>query len=143
MLLGIKKMRIIYIVLLLGCNIFYSCISNKNNVLLELIKEDSFFNDFEVIGDKVFIKCIITVKNNTENNIQYKINAIFEDDVRIGLLKNEKLEGYAEDLMSNVFIISASETIKYQTVIFVGEFAGNYRKYNRELPKNINIVLLE
>jgi hypothetical protein len=108
-----------------------------------LIKEDSFFNDFEVVDDKVFIKCIITVKNNTENNIQYKINAIFEDDVRIGLIRNEKLEGYTEDLMSNVFTIPANETVKYQTVIFVGEFAGNYRKYNRELPKEINIILLE
>jgi hypothetical protein len=110
---------------------------------LEIINENSWFNDFEVIGDKVLIECKITIRNNTENNIQYKINAVFEDDVQIGLLKYEKLEGYKEDLVNNIFSISANETVKYQTVIFIGEFAGNYMKSNRALPKKINIILLE
>jgi hypothetical protein len=110
---------------------------------LEIIYERSWFSDFEVIDDKVLIKCKIAIKNNTENNIEYRINAIFKDDVRIGLLRKETLEGYKEDLVTNVFTISANETIENEKIVFIGEFAGNYQKHDRNLPKKINIILLE
>jgi hypothetical protein len=122
----------------------FSCISTKNQKLgLEIIYKKSWFNDFEVIDDKVLIKCTITIKNNTGNNIEYRINAIFNDDVRIELLRNETLEGYKEDLVTNVFTISSNETIEYEKIVFIGEFAENNQKHDRNLPKKINIILLE
>jgi hypothetical protein len=120
-----------------------SCVSLKPNNDLELIKKESYFNDFKIIDDKVYIECRITIKNNTDKNIIYRINAIFKDDVHIGLLKNEVLEGYNEDLINNIFNISARETIKYQKIIFIGDYTGNYIKHDRELPNKINIILME
>jgi hypothetical protein len=110
---------------------------------LEIINEKSFLSDFDVIDDKVLIKCIIAIKNNTGSNIKYKINAISIEDVRTGLLKNEILEGFKEDLVTNVFTISANETVEYEKVVFIGDFAGNKLKHDRNLPDKINIILLE
>jgi hypothetical protein len=135
-------MKCIYLILFFSFFVILPCYSKGNNDL-ELIKKESYFNDFKIIDDKVYIECKITIKNNTGKNIKYKINAIFNDDVRIGLLKNEILEGYNEDLENNIFNISANETIKYQKIIFIGDFAGNYIKHDRALPKKINIILLE
>ena len=131
------------VLLLCCCNIFISCISMKNEKNdLEIINEESWLSDFEVIDDKVLVKCIITIKNNTGNNIKYKINAISKEDVATGLLKNEILEGFKEDLVNNIFNISANETIKYK-IVFVGDFAGNILKRDRNIPDKINIIILE
>jgi ribosomal protein S8 len=135
-------MKSIYFILFFSFFVILPCYSKGNNYL-EIIKKESYFNDFKIIDDKVYIECKITIKNNTVKNIKYGINAIFKDDVRIGLLKNEILEGYNEDLLNNIFNISANETIKYQKIIFIGDFAGNYIKHDRALPKKINVILLE
>jgi hypothetical protein len=139
----VKIMKGNFFVLLFPFLVILSCNSLKINNDLELIIKESYFNDFRIIDDKVYIECKITIKNNTDKNIKYRINAIFKDDVRIGLLKNEILEGYNENLENNIFNISANETIKYQKIIFIGDFAGNYKKFNRELPKKINVILME
>ncbi|MDR0319959.1 MAG: hypothetical protein LBI28_00510 [Treponema sp.] len=131
-----------FTLLFLCCNIFFSCLSLPAPSDLELINEKSWLSDFEVIDDKVLIKCRITIKNNTGNDVKYKINAISRDDVDLGLLRNEIIEGYKEDLVTDVFTISANETVE-ERIIFVGDFAGNYQKHDRLLPKTINIILLE
>ena len=134
---------IIFIAVLLASHNMLFPIGSKENVQLEIINEKSYFNDFTIIEEKVYIECRITIRNNTEKNISFKINATFEDDVRLGLLQNDLLEGYNEDLINNVFSIPANETIAYWKIIFIGDFAGNYKKHDRALPKKINIVLLE
>ena len=132
------------VLLLCCCNIFISCISMKNkNNDLEIINEKCWLSDFEVIDNKVLVKCIITIKNNTGNNIKYKINAISKEDVATGLLKNEILEGFKEDLMNNIFNISANEIIEYEKIVFIGDFAGNILKRDRNIPDKINIIILE
>jgi hypothetical protein len=139
-----------------------SCLSfafgskEKNNV--KIIKEESWFNNFYVIDDIVFMECIISIKNNTENDISFKLNAICNNDVQLGLLKNNILAGYKEDifrsavsaeyiykkysegLLTDVFIISANETIEHLRVIFIGDSAGNHQKTNRALP---DIIIIE
>jgi hypothetical protein len=141
-------MKSIYFVLLFCFFGILLCYGKGNNDL-EIIKGDdghgrkSHFNDFKIVDDKVYIECIITIKNNTEKNIKFRITAEFKDDALSGLLKNEILEGYNEDLVNNTFNISANETIEYQKIIFIGDFAGYYIKHDRELPKKINIILIE
>ena len=136
-------MRKVIIFFVIFNNFFvFSCNNVKENILLEILKEKSYFHEFEVINEKVLIRCNIFIKNNTKNNVSFKINAIFKDDVRTGLIKQEILEGYNEDLETNIFTISANEIVNF-TVIFLGEFAGQYQKHNRELPKKINIDILK
>ena len=49
-----------FVLLLFHFSIILSCISIKPNNDLELIKKESYFNDFKVIDDKVYIECKIT-----------------------------------------------------------------------------------
>jgi hypothetical protein len=153
-----KWIKIIIIsIIILSIN---SCLSfgSKEKNSVEIIKEESWFNNFYVIDDIVFIECIISIKNNAENNICFKLNAICNNDVQLGLLRNNILVGYKEDifrstvsaeyiyekyregLLTDVFIISANETIEHLRVIFIGDFARNHQKSNRALP-DINIII--
>ena len=139
-----RKISIIIALLVMSSNLLFSLgLKEKENKILEIIEEKSFFNDFKVIDEKVLIECKITIKNNSDKNLSFKINAVFEDDVNLGLLKYKTLEGYKNDLINNIFTISANEIIEYCQIIFIGESAGNYQKANRNLPKEINIILLE
>jgi hypothetical protein len=84
----------------------------------------------------------VTIKNNTNNFNIFRINAVFEDDVRIGLLENKILEGYEDDLEMNVFTILPNEIIEYKKIIFIGKFAGTYQKYSKALSE-IYIIIIE
>jgi hypothetical protein len=134
----ISKLLLIIMLVIVNQNIF--SLGSKENI--ELIKEKSYFNDFEVINDRVFIECKLTIKNNTNNFYSFRINALFNDDVKIKLLENKFFEGYSEDLNSSIFFISPDEILEYTKVVFVGKFAGNYQKYSRALPE-INIIIIE
>jgi len=56
----IYRQNILFIVFLFHFFAILSCISIKPNNDLELIKKESYFNDFKVIDDKVYIECKIT-----------------------------------------------------------------------------------
>jgi hypothetical protein len=133
--------KLIFIILLVIVNndIFAFGLKEKENI--ELIKEKSYFNDFDVINEKVFIECVLTIKNNTNRFYNFRINALFEDDVK-KLLENKFLEGYSEDLNSSIFSIAPNEIFEYKKVVFVGKFAGRRQKHDRALPE-INIIIIE
>lgn len=100
----------------------------------------SYFSDFKVNGEKVYIYCKMTITNSSLIDKTFRLNAILKDDVKIGkigkigLLKSDNLKGYNEDLSSDIFTI---EKNKYNifSVVFVGEFAGTYEKHDRNLPE--------
>jgi hypothetical protein len=121
---------------------FLFSFGQKEKENLELIKEESSFHEFKVENDKVLIECYLTIKNNTENFYKFRINAIFENDVKMKLLENKILEGCLDDLETNVFTISPNETIESIKIIFIGKFGGNYRKHDRALP-DIYIIVVE
>ena len=85
---------------------------------------------------KVLIYCTLLITNptNTEKNLAFSAN--FENDVKIGLLKEGQLVGYQTDLKTNIFTIDKGEN--WIDVVFLGEYAGTNKKYDRLLP-NIQI----
>lgn len=56
------------------------------------------------------------------------------NDVDLGLLKQDNLKGYNQDLTSDKITIE-KKTTKTFSVMFVGDFAGTNKKYDRNLPE--------
>ncbi len=108
---------------------------------LDIVKDKSYFSDFYVKGEKVYIQCEITIKNSSSVNKAFKLNAIFKDDVELGLLKDENLKGYNQALTNNEFVI-AKQSTSSMSVSFVGNFAGINKKHDRNLPE-IVITIVE
>ena len=116
--------------------------SGKNDKLipkLELVSDQSGgIEDFYIEDDKVYINGGITIRNNTEDELSYSLTANSEADFQSGLLTSAILKGFDENLSTNIFSIGRHEvqTIK---IIFVGDYAGYPKKYDRLMPK-ITIV---
>lgn len=126
---------------------------------LEVVKDTSYFSDYKVDGEKVYIYCAVTIKNSSSEEKTFKLNALFNDDVKLGLIKNSDLKGYKAnpdeikllingdlkgsniDLSNDAFTIGKKDSGTFP-VVFVGEFAGTNKKHDRLLP-TIEITEIE
>ena len=115
-----------------------SC-SKANQIYVD--KNQSYFSDFEVEGDKVFIKCHITIENTFEDEKTVTISAILPEDVSNGLLKADPVKALEEDGSEMKFVLSPNMLNSFD-VVFVGEYAGTNQKANRLLPE-IYIEIVE
>lgn len=107
---------------------------------ISLVKSESYFSDFNVKNQKVYLDCYITLKNisNTEKTV--KLTASFPDDVNTGLLKESILPGLNKNNKESKFIIHPNSQKSFN-VTFVGDFAGTIQRHERLLPKvNITVV---
>jgi len=127
----------IVVVLVIGIMIFaisFERSLSKSQPEVTLIEKDSWFSDFEVVGDKVNIKCYVTLLNTFDEDKKVTLSAVFPDDVKLGLLKEEKL--FAKDSKGE----KAEYTLLYGFrsgfyVTFVGDFGGVNMKHDRLLPE--------
>ena len=108
--------------------------------LITIDKSKSFFSDFEIRDDKVYILCNVVIKNTFSIEKEIKLNAIFNDDKESGLLKEALLAGYKDDFETDIFCVNSGETII--KVFFVGDWGGNRIKHDRNLP-DINITIIQ
>ena len=113
------------------CIVFFTT-SIKDQI--SIVKTESYFSDFEVKGNKVYIKCYITLKNtyNTEKTI--RIVAKSPEDVTTGLLKNADLISLNESGEVMEYKLPSKSKKSYY-VTFVGDFAGKNKKHDRNLPQ--------
>ena len=102
----------------------------KNNV--ELLHSDSYYDEFYINKDKVFLKCYVTIENSSHNDEYIYLTANMEEDADNGLLKSPLVSGYNKK-GSDKFFIPANSKRGYD-VIFIGDFAGKSVKLNRRLP---------
>ncbi len=103
-------------------------------------KNESFFSDFEVANDKVFIKCHVTLANTFDTEKTVKLSARLPEDVTIGLLKNDEVKVLNEDGSEKEFALSPNVSNSFE-VVFVGEYAGTNQKSDKNLPEiDIKIV---
>lgn len=107
--------------------------SNKKE-LCTIIVDQSYFDDFEVIDNKVLIYCEICIQNNTNLNQEFFLKADFKEDKQCRLLKDRYLYACNDSNEKQLFYIGAKDTV-YLNVTFVGEFGGNRRKANRLFPQ--------
>jgi hypothetical protein len=104
-------------------------------------KSQSYFSDYEVEDDKVFIKCHITIENTFKDEKVVTLSAILPEDVTNGLLKNETAKALKEDGSEMEFVLLPNTSNSFD-VVFVGEYAGTNQKANRLLPE-IDIEIVE
>ena len=107
---------------------------------IKLNEEKSFFSDFKIENDKVYIYCTLFIENKSDTEKVISLNASFEKDVEIGLLKEVLVSGYSLDESTQEFKLQKGEN--QVDVIFVGESAGADKKYDRLLP-DIEITEIE
>jgi hypothetical protein len=115
-----------------------SC-SRANQIYVD--KSQSYFSDYEVEDDKVFIKCHITIENTFKDEKVVTLSAILPEDVTNGLLKNETAKALKEDGSEMEFVLLPNTSNSFD-VVFVGEYAGTNQKANRLLPE-IDIEIVE
>lgn len=134
-----NKMKKLFLLFLVIISVVLILIFNNANEL-KVVKDSSYFSDFYVEGNKVYIKCEITIKNSSYDDKVVKLNAILKDDVELGLLKEENLAGFNTGLICDEFTIEKKSEKNY-SVIFVGDFAGTYKKHDRKLPEIVISVV--
>lgn len=103
-------------------------------------KDSSYFSDFIVENDKVYIRCSITIKNTYKADKTVILSANMTDDVNTGLLNEAKIYSLNEDGSISDFIIKG-ESQQTFNVVFTGDFAGTNIKHDKLLPDiTIDIV---
>lgn len=135
-----KKKCIVFVIILVIV-IFYQEvitreIGERKDVIL--LRKDSWFEEFEVRENKVFITCHLTIQNSSDMDKYIELLADMKEDTKNGLLKSSMLSGY-DKKGNNEFFIPSNSTKTY-TVDFIGDFAGNEEKKNRNLP-SVKIVV--
>ena len=129
------KRYIISLCLLVLFSTLSSCFYNSKDII-RLVSDDSYFSDFEVIDDLVYIKCYLTIENRGKADLSFTISADFNVDV--GQLLSEKTI-YAMDNQGErqIFFLSAETTEKWILCTFIGAYGGTSQKADRNLPSNI------
>ncbi len=127
-------LALFFTVMLFGCNKD----NNTHNFIL-LDETASYFSDFEVVGDKVYIYCTIVLTNTTSKECKFRIKGFFEDDVKGHLLLEGELYAYDKE-KETVFSLRANEKKTFE-ICFSGKFGGREIKNNRLLPE-IEIIIV-
>ena len=99
---------------------------------IKLDEEKSFFSDFKIENNKVYIYCTLFIENKSDTEKVISLKASFEKDVEIGLLKEALVSGYSLDESTQEFQLKKGEN--QLDVVFVGEYAGVDKKHDRLLP---------
>ena len=107
---------------------FSSC--EQNDVRLN--EDKSFFSDFKIENDKVYLYCTLFVENSSKTERTVTLKASFEADVKNGLLKEALTVGYSFAEGAEEFRLQKGEN--QIDVVFIGEHAGGDQKHDRRLP---------
>ena len=101
--------------------------------LAHVVDDASWYSDFSVQGDKVYITCVVTVECSEATELQ--IYGDFREDEG-KLLKNSLLLGQLGEDINSLQSTAALPRGKTELrVTFIGDFAGTAQKQNRLLPQ--------
>ena len=101
-------------------------------------RQKSYFDEFEIVGDKVYEKCTIHVDNTMDIPVNFTISANDHDNAE-HLLEDGKLTAVDESGNELIFHIepNTSEDIK---VTFVGKKGPEDTRVDRELPDYLSLI---
>ena len=138
-----KKVLLICPIIILTIAILFIVNNEKKGKViskLELVSEQGGgIEDFYIEDEKVYIIGGVTIRNNTEDELSYSLTANSESDFKSGLIKSAILNGFDEDLSTNIFSIGGYE-VQTKKIIFVGDYAGYHKKSDRLMPEITIIV---
>lgn len=134
-----KKCVILFcLIVILSVFVFlflYGRMNDKAGVKIE--REQSWFDEFYIKDDRVYIRCYVTMQNSGNEDKYVKLEANMEEDADKKLIRNAKVIGYDEKGVDE-FLVPANSTERY-TIYFIDDFAENNVKQDRNLPE-IEIV---
>ena len=107
---------------------------------IKLNEEKSYFSDFKIENDKVYIYCTLFIENKWDTEKVISLKASFEKDAENGLLKKTLISGYSLDESVQEFQLKKGEN--KLDVVFIGEHADVGKKHDRLLP-DIKITEIE
>lgn len=111
-----------------------SASSQKEYLLLQ--SNDSYFSEFWVVNNKIYIKYILTIQNSDSVGHTFTISADFSDDKRLNLLKELTLFVCDNQDDKQKFDLNANSSKSFECV-FLGQYGGTMLKHDRRLPENI------
>ena len=130
-----KKILVLFCMLCMMLSLFSCQVKD-----IKLNEEKSYFSDFKIENDKVYIYCTLFIENKSDTEKVISLKASFEKDVENGLLKEPLVSGYSLDESTLEFQLQKGEN--QLDVVFVGEYAGADKKQDRLLP-DIEITEIE
>ena len=126
-----KKIYIFLIVLIVFAVLFFA--EHQPATLIVINASESFYSDFEIKEEKVYIYCSLLIENKDDCEKKVELEALFEQDKLNGLLKDDPLQGFASDCETTQFdLVKGSNRIE---VVFIGEHGGANEKHDRKLPQ--------
>lgn len=135
-----KRLLLFLIPGVLMCLLLLNMVYSSRTPVI-LLREDSYFNDFEVEGDQVRIDCKLTLQNSSNQDCRFVIRASSPKDVGT-LLKEKELYVYDSNGEERVFVLPAKSKEQYVDVLFTGIYGGILQKQDRNLPDEIRIYLV-
>ena len=120
------------ILILIAMSFMITCLCSCNREI-SIDGKESFYSDFKIDNNKVYIYCNLLIKNTDKTNAKIAISGVFDNDVKNGLLKQSLLSGYTSDLETTEFNLEKGNN--WIEVVFVGDYAGRNQKYDRLLPE--------
>lgn len=90
---------------------------------VSIMEDESFYSDYYVENEKVYINCTLTVCSSKDQTVSFV--GEFKSDTEIGLLTEETLKTTSFDIKKGKQIID---------VTFMGNFGGTNKKASRNLP---------
>ena len=108
-----------------------SLLGKREVVILE---DRSLLNDFEVIGDAVYVRCTVSLENRGSDPATVKLVGDFSQEVEGGLLKEGTLAGHFVEQDADRIQVDGNSQLRYLEVEFVGEFAGNAKMSSKLFP---------
>lgn len=143
MVVRLKGYIMIVVFILFLCVILLGLPSKKNKEAIIIDKEHSYFHDFKIYNDKVYMYCTITLENITDNNLSFSIFAESYKDKVNGLITNERMKGYEWEIDEKtreikvtdkkIFFINRKQKISELKIVFIGEHGSGNMKDNRNL----------
>ena len=128
-----KKIVLLFIIVIAITIALILALYNKTGI--QLIEKESYFDTFEIVDGETRITCVLSVKNNTNENITFNVNAKFDQDYQNGLVSDKYVEGVWSDTGLAEISLAPKEKISYKKIVFSSKNAGCDTKMDRNLPK--------
>ena len=100
-----------------------------------ILDDNSYFCDMYSQNGKAICKCVLTMKNQTGEKMQFMVQAVLLPEYILGSLASPVMEGYNEESQSQLLVLEPYEKKTY-TICFVSDQGlGRVIKTDRLVPR--------
>ena len=129
----LKTIALLFLVAAVAGGITYFTVKKEPEI--EIIKDKSYFNDFEIVDGVTCIKCTITIRNNSDEDKIIGVSAKFDEDYESGLVSEEFIAGKWQPSGEEQLTVPANFTYENYEIYFYSQNNGCETKESRLLPE--------